>query len=170
MAPLGGMLIAGVLALVGSQARAGEGFVLKTGQGERLQNGVVVKASPRTGTRGSILVEQTFNRNEHTPVHIHEQGDELFYVVAGRGTARLGDRVETIEPGDVVFVPTGAVHQIANLNNDDPLRVVFFMASPELVDYFRAIHERVTTDPTRPITAEERAAIGKRTGGVKPIE
>lgn len=170
MGPFGRVLVTAALVLVGSQARAADAFVLKAGQGERLQNGVVVKASPKTGTKGSILVEQTFNRKEQTPVHIHEQGDELFYVVSGRGTARLGDRIETIEAGDVVFVPTGAVHQIANLKNESPLRVVFFMASPELVDYFRAIHERVKADPSRPITPEERAAIGRRTGGTKPVE
>lgn len=170
MVPLARMLFAGTLVLFGSQAQAADGFILRAGQGEHLQNGVVVKASPRTGTRGAILVEQTFKRGGQTPVHIHEQGDELFYVVSGRGTARLGDKIQTIEAGDVVFVPTGAVHQITNLRYDDPLRVVFFMASPELVEQFRAIHERVTSDPSRPITPEERAAIARRIRGYKPVE
>jgi len=39
-----------------------EGFILKAGEGEPLLNGLVVKASPKTGTTGSILVEQTFQR------------------------------------------------------------------------------------------------------------
>ncbi len=34
-----------------------EGFILKTGEGEPLLNGILVKASPKTGTMGSILVE-----------------------------------------------------------------------------------------------------------------
>ena len=163
-------LIAGALVLVASQAWAADGFVLKAGLGERLQNGIVVKASPRTGTQGSILVEQTFQRNGKTPVHVHDQGDEMFYVVAGRGTARLGDRVEPIEAGDVVFAPAGAVHQIANLKHDDALKVVFFMASPELVEEFRAVHERITSDPSRPMTPEERAALSKRIGGSRIVE
>jgi mannose-6-phosphate isomerase-like protein (cupin superfamily) len=170
MPALGRMLIAGALLLVVSQAQAPSGFVLKAGLGERLQNGIVVKASPKTGTRGSILVEQTFQRNGRTSVHVHDQGDELFYVVSGRGTARIGDRVEAIEAGDVVFAPAGAAHQIANLKNEDPLRVVFYMASPQLVEEFRAIHERVTSDPGRPITPEERAALSKRIGGSRVVE
>ena len=161
---------AGTLVLLGNLAHSAEGFILKTGEGERLQNGIVVKASPKTGTKGSILVEQTFQREWTTPLHIHEQGDELFYVVSGRGTATLGDRAETIEPGDVVFVPQGGVHRIANLDNDEPLKVVFFMDSPELVEEFRAIHERVTLEPGRPVTPEERAAIVKRIGGSKPAK
>jgi quercetin dioxygenase-like cupin family protein len=164
------MLVAGAFLLVAGQAQAADGFVLKAGGGEPLQNGIVVKASPKNGTRGSILVEQTFPRKGKTPVHVHDQGDELFYVVSGRGTARLGDAVETIAAGDVVFAPAGAVHQIANLENHDPLRVVFFMASPELVEEFRAIHERITADPSRPMTPQERAAISRRVGGSRVVE
>ena len=59
----------------------GEGFILKVGAGEALLNGLVVKASPKTGTMGSILVEQTFQRGGTTNLHIHDQGDELFYLI-----------------------------------------------------------------------------------------
>jgi mannose-6-phosphate isomerase-like protein (cupin superfamily) len=149
---------------------ATEGFILRPGAGEVLQNGIVVKASPATGTEGSILVEQTFPRGRTTNLHLHEQGDELFYVVSGRGAATLGDREEEIGPGDVIFIPRFAVHRIANLTHDEPLRVVFFMDSPQLVEEFRAIHERITSDPTRPITPEERAAISKRIGGGRAVE
>jgi len=145
-----------------------EGFILKAGDGELLLNGIVVKASPKTGTMGSILVEQTFQRGGTTSLHIHDQGDELFYVVSGRGTATLGDETEVIGPGDVIFVPQGAVHRIDNLDNDEPLTVVFFMDSPELVEEIRAIHTRVTSEPDRPITPEERAEIEKRIGGSRP--
>ncbi len=147
--------------------RATRGFILRTGEGESLQNGIVVKASPATGTLGSILVEQTFPRSGRTSLHLHEQGDELFYVVSGRGTATLGDTTDEIGEGDVVFVPRRAAHSIQNLDHDEPLRVVFFMDSPELVEEFRAIHERVTSEPNRPITPEERAAIQTRIGGSK---
>ena len=168
MATVIGIVIVGMLALLGSPSQASRGFILKTGRGEELQNGIVVKASPKTGTLGAILVEQTFQREGTTPLHIHEQGDELFYVVSGRGTATLGDTTEAIGPGDVIFVPKGGVHRIANLDNDEPLKVVFFMDSPELVEEFRAIHERVTSEPDRPITPEEKAAIIERIGGSKP--
>ena len=146
-----------------------EGFILRTGEGEVLQNRIVVKASPATGTLGSILVEQTFPRGGTTNLHLHEQGDELFYVVSGHGTATLGDHTDEIGPGDVIFVPRNAVHRIENLTKEEPLRVVFFMDSPELVEEFRAIHERVTSEPDRPITDEERAAISARIGGGRAV-
>ena len=144
---------------------SGEGFVLKAGEGEALGNGIVVKASPNTGTEKSILVEQTFLKGGTTGLHLHEQGDELFYVVSGQGTATLGDSEDPIGPGDVIFVPASAVHRIRNEHHDQPLTVVFFMDSPELVDLFRAIHERFSRNPDQPITAEEFSELEKQTGG-----
>lgn len=142
-----------------------QGFILRTGDGEPLLNGIVVKASPKTGTEGSILVEQTFPKGGTTNLHMHDQGDELFYVVSGRGKATLDETTETIGPGDVIFVPRSAIHGIENLEHEEPLKVVFFMDSPELVEEFRAIHERVTSEPDRPMTPDERAAIATRIGG-----
>ncbi len=74
-----------------------------------------------------------------------------------------------IGPGDVIFVPVGAIHRIRNLDNNDPLVVVFFMDRPELVDLFRAIHERTVLEPNRPITPQEIADMEKQTGGSRTI-
>ncbi len=162
-------ILAATLLLISAAAWSGEGFILKAGVGETILNGIVVKASPKTGTEGSILVEQTFQIGGTTTLHLHEQGDELFYVVSGRGAATLGDVEEPIGPGDVIFVPVGAIHRIRNLENDDPLVVVFFMDRPELVDLFRAIHERTVLEPNRPITPQEIADMEKQTGGSRTI-
>jgi quercetin dioxygenase-like cupin family protein len=67
-----------------------EPYIVRAGDGEALLNGVVVKLSPESGTQRSILVEQTFPSGGKTTVHLHEQGDELFYVISGSGTARPG--------------------------------------------------------------------------------
>ena len=148
---------------------ASEGFILKSGQGEELVNGLVIKASPLTGTQRSILVEQTFPLGGTTGLHLHEQGDELFYVVSGGGLATLGDVEESIGPGDVIFIPIDATHRIRNTDNKVPLVVMFFMDSPELVDQFRAMHERVTAEPNRPITQEEMLEIEIKTGGGRAV-
>ena len=161
------------LAVGGSASQdpsAREGYVLRLGEGEALQNGIVVKASPATGTEGSILVEQTFPRGGGSSLHLHEQGDELFYVVSGRGTATLGNLTDEIGAGDAIFIPRHAVHRLQNLTHEEPLRMVFFMDSPELVEEFRAIHERVTSEPDRPITPEELAAISERIGGGRAVQ
>jgi mannose-6-phosphate isomerase-like protein (cupin superfamily) len=164
-----GILSIFILALFMDCAWSSEGFILKAGQGEALQNGIVVKAAPEKGTEVSILVEQTFQRGGSTTLHFHEQGEELFYVVSGQGTATLHDTIEQIGPGDVIVVPASEIHRISNPDGDEPLRVVFFMDSPELVDLFRAIHERIISEPNRPITPAEIADMEKLTGGGRTI-
>ena len=163
-------ILAATLLLISAVAWSVEGFILKAGTGEIMLNGIVVKASPKTGSERSILVEQTFQRGGTTTLHLHEQGDELFYIVSGRGTATLGDVEEPIGAGDVIFVPVAAIHRISNLDNNDPLVVVFFMDSPELVDLFRAIHERTVLEPNRPITLQEFADMEKQTEGGRTID
>jgi len=100
-----------------SYAQKVEGFILKIGDGEPLMNGIVVKVAPKPGKEGPILVEQSFPKGGTTNLHIHDQGDELFYIVSGNGMATLGDQTEEIGVGDVIFVPKGAVHRVENLNH-----------------------------------------------------
>ena len=162
-------LLLTILSLIAIHAHSHDGFVLKAGGGDSVGNGIVIKVSPQNASTQAILVEQTFEMGGRTGLHIHDQGDELFYVVSGRGAATLGDRTENLEAGDVIFVPGGTLHGIGNLDNTHPLVVVFFMDSPELVDQFRAFHQRRVSDPDRPISAEERIAIQRRFGGSRPM-
>lgn len=158
-----------LLLLLPIASNAAEGFILKSGDGEELFNGIVVKASPESGTQRSILVEQSFPLEGSTGLHLHEQGDELFYVVSGHGSATLGDVESDIAPGDVIFVPVGSIHRIRNLDNEVPLVVVFFMDRPELVDQFRAMHEKILAESGRRLTQEERIEIENRTGGGRAV-
>jgi len=157
------------LSLLSAPGLGQEGFILKADEGELIGTRIVVKASPRTGTSGSILVQQTFQRADGTGLHAHDQGDELFYVVSGQGMATIGDLTGAIDPGDVIFAPRGQAHEIRNLNTDEPLRIIFFMDSPELVELFRANHERRISEPDRPVTPEERDSILERTGGLRIV-
>lgn len=143
-------------------------YVLDAGAGEKMFNGLVIKASPASGTERAILVEQTFPRGGTTGAHIHDLADELFYVVDGHGQALLGDRTEDVDAGDVIFVPKGAMHMIQNQEHDDPLVVVFFMDSPELADEFRAAAELMRSGGRDTLTSEEWALINKRIGGTRP--
>lgn len=148
---------------------ADEGFILKAGEGEIIGNGIVIKSSPATGTQRSIMVEQSFPLEGTTGLHLHKQGDELFYVVSGQGSATLGETESPIGPGDVIFVPAGSIHRIRNLDYEEPLIVVFFMDSPELVDQFRAMHEKASENPGRRLTRDEILEIENNTGGGRSV-
>lgn len=42
--------------------------------------------------------------------HVHAKEDHVFYVLSGWATAKVGDEVHYLEPGDALWVPKGEVH------------------------------------------------------------
>jgi quercetin dioxygenase-like cupin family protein len=71
---------------------------------------VTVKAGPdETGEAFSQLVMEE-PRGGATPVHIHHNEDETFYILEGRVTMFSGDERIDLEAGDYLFVPRGVVH------------------------------------------------------------
>jgi mannose-6-phosphate isomerase-like protein (cupin superfamily) len=84
---------------------------LDSNAGERLRFGeveVLVKASAAT-TGGAFTV---FEESEpvDTPLHVHENEDELFYVLEGQHVFQVGDQEFRTGPGGVVFAPRGVPH------------------------------------------------------------
>lgn len=49
---------------------------------------------------------------EAVAAHTHAEGDELIYVIAGEGSARLGEDVVALKPSALVVVPRGLSHQL----------------------------------------------------------
>ncbi|QEM91714.1 cupin domain-containing protein [Kosakonia radicincitans] len=72
------------------------------------------------------------------PFHLHHAQEEMFIVLNGRGTLRIGDEERAIEEGDVICIPPGKAwpHQIIN-TSDQPLRYISIstMESPEICEY-----------------------------------
>lgn len=42
--------------------------------------------------------------------HVHTNEDHVFYVLSGRATARVGQEIHELEPGDALWIPKGEVH------------------------------------------------------------
>ncbi|MGF6754840.1 cupin domain-containing protein [Paraburkholderia sp. GAS42] len=73
------------------------------------------------------------------PFHNHLANEEMFFVLAGTGEIRIGDRTFPITPGDVIACPAGGkdtAHQIVNTGPDE-LRylAVSTRVSPEIAEY-----------------------------------
>jgi mannose-6-phosphate isomerase-like protein (cupin superfamily) len=72
------------------------------------------------------------------PLHIHTEFDEVFLVLSGTLTMRVGEDVHEIEPGGTAFVAGSTPHTFANAGGD-PLRFVAICAPGGFEDYFRAL-------------------------------
>jgi mannose-6-phosphate isomerase-like protein (cupin superfamily) len=74
--------------------------------------------------RDDIVVELFIPRERDTQGP-HER-DELYIVVAGKGTFRRGRELVRFAPGDVLFVAAHVVHRFESFSGDFKTWVVFF--------------------------------------------
>lgn len=74
-----------------------------------------------------------------TEFHAHRYEEEAIYVVSGRGTARIGDTLQKIGPGDFIGFPAnGVAHETIN-DSAEPLvcLVIGQRLQQDVVDYPR---------------------------------
>ncbi len=73
-------------------------------------------------------------------VHGHPDNEQVYVIVRGRGVMHLGDDMQEVSEGTLVFIPPGAAHAIKN-TGDEPLVFVSATSPPfdpkELEAYFR---------------------------------
>jgi len=55
--------------------------------------------------------------------------DEVYYVVTGQATFRVGDQDEPVQAGSLLFVPAGVPHRFHDI--EEELVLVVFWAPPE---------------------------------------
>lgn len=133
------------------------GYLLPVGEGESACCGVLIKASPRSGTQGGLMMLQAMPAEFSTGIHYHEEADEFFYVISGSGVALIAGEEHEFGPGDVMFVPAGEDHRISA--GVDPVELLEFLDKPGLDDDFRAEIEE-------PLTLKKLNEVANRNGTV----
>lgn len=84
------------------------------------------------------------------PFHRHFAVDEMFLVLSGTGTYRLGDQKLPIKAGDCLGAPAaGSAHQIFN-TGDEPLRYIALSnnTNADVVEYPDSGRVRIDVGPT----------------------
>ena len=105
-----------------------EATVHLPGEGERIggPTGVTIKATGEETNDslylGEVVVEPGF---PGPPPHFHERLHDMFYVLEGTLTVRLGDETSELPAGTFVCVPPGVVHTFSNPGKD-PVRILNF--------------------------------------------
>jgi len=88
------------------------GFALDPDGGERLVFGevtILLRASSEA-TGGAFTLFEEVPPLVDTPLHIHENEDELFYALEGEHVVQVGDEEFRVRPGGLVFAPRGVPH------------------------------------------------------------
>ena len=107
-------------------------------------------------TRGAYsLMEQLMPAQAGPPPHVHDQGDELFYILDGELALQLGDQVVAGQPGQLVRIPAGTPHCFAV--RSETARVLNFYV-PGMLDTQIAMLGTPATDARLPGRDEQRPA------------
>ena len=69
----------------------------------------VLADSKQTAGRYS-MIEKLLSQSYRERPHVQKDMDEVFYILEGSAKMLVGDKVETAEKGDLVFIPRGTVH------------------------------------------------------------
>lgn len=64
--------------------------------------------------RKQSLAEARLPVGGTTTPHYHPQTEEIYYILEGTGSMRIGDELREVRPGDAIAIPPGATHQIRN--------------------------------------------------------
>jgi mannose-6-phosphate isomerase-like protein (cupin superfamily) len=125
----------------------------RPGEGERHGVGAsetVIKAgSDQTG--GSFFLSETTLAPDFPgpPPHRHERLHDMFYVLEGTLTMRLGDETHELGPGSFVCVPPGVVHTFSN-PSDHPVRMLNFNTPGGWENYMRDLGAATKSGPLTP--------------------
>ena len=87
-----------------------------------------------TGAEHTAVVYFEVQPGDYLPTHT-DSAEEILYIVAGEGEARLGDERGSVRAGDLAVIPAMVPHGIAN-TGDEPLKVVGFFCESEITSTF----------------------------------
>jgi mannose-6-phosphate isomerase-like protein (cupin superfamily) len=82
-----------------------------------------------TPAREQSLAEATVPVGGATTAHYHRTIEELYYIVAGTGTMRVGEEERGVRRGDCIVIPPGAEHKLSNAGAE-PLVLLCCCAPP----------------------------------------
>lgn len=98
--------------------------------------------SPRThAIEGHAVGMSVIPPGQASSAHVHDNEQEIWFVVSGRGEAEIGGEKVALEPEMLVTIKPGNEHPVKN-TGDEELKILFFYvpAGPEgqiLDDTFR---------------------------------
>lgn len=78
------------------------------------QGAMKVLISSMTGSTDINLGIGWLQAGEIHKLHHHPNEAEFYYILEGSSTIRVGDEVECVRAGSVVYIPAGVSHNIVN--------------------------------------------------------
>jgi quercetin dioxygenase-like cupin family protein len=109
---------------------------------------MILKATADQTSGRVFVMEQHIPRHRHAPGrHVHENDDQCWFVIAGRGRWFIGDQPIEAGPGDFIHGPHGVPHAFSA--DTDDLHVLVITTPAGLEGFFTAMGTEAA-EPTHP--------------------
>lgn len=126
----------------------------------RYQGGFLstVIAPPQTQNQFAII-EFNLPRGAEPPPHIHQLEDEMFYLLEGRLSVSIADKLTILEAGTAIFAPRGIVHSFRILSTS--ARFLNLLSPGNLWHYFMEFSSPVNGTGDTGNNAEEKPDLSR---------
>lgn len=74
---------------------------------------------PRDVSKCFEIVREQLSPGAETPLNAHDDLDQAFLILQGRGLLRVGEDTREVEPNTVAFIPRYSLHNIRSLGDVD---------------------------------------------------
>jgi mannose-6-phosphate isomerase-like protein (cupin superfamily) len=103
---------------------------------------ILFKTSTRE-TNGSLFVIEHKNLIKGgPPVHVHLHQDEWWYVLEGEVLFQVGDKRQSLRPGDSILGPRGVPHGFTLVSEKPGRMVIAFTPAGKMEQFFRDVAVR----------------------------
>ena len=147
------------------KARAGEGRKHGHLQLKGVNKNVLdVKVSGSDSNGGIAVFEQTsLSQGRGTPLHVHPNQDEIFYVLEGSYRFKVGDELFDLAQGETIFLPRQVPHAWTQVSEKGKMMVILQPAG-KLEDFFVTMsgldHEPSKEEVAAVFAANEMKVVG----------
>jgi quercetin dioxygenase-like cupin family protein len=117
-----------------------------------------------------LLVEELARRGKVTPLHVHPEEDETFYILEGQALLHLDGSEQSLTAGSFISVPSGVPHAYLVTSEVARSLVLVTPGSGPMEAFFRDAGEPAPErglPPEGPLDIERIRAAAGRTGAVK---
>ncbi len=126
--------------------RNNKGFVVKANQSRFGESTLLfggtspndIKISAKDTGNNLTVFEYTGHVKGGPPLHIHDQQDEIFFIIEGDFSFQVGDETFTLSKGDTIFLPRKVPHTFAQRSTKGKM-LFLFQPSGKMEDYFRKL-------------------------------
>jgi quercetin dioxygenase-like cupin family protein len=154
-------------------SRKNKGFKISAGEGrihghiklKGVNSNVLDVKISGSDTDGDLAIfEQTsLSQGKGTPLHIHPNQDEIFYVIEGAYYFKVGDEKFNLTKGDSIFLPRKVPHAWTQISENGKM-IVTVQPAGKLEDFFITVaaldHEPTPKEMEKIFTDSDMQVVG----------